>query len=524
MSSLDRKREELALLEQKLAIRARNSLDAFCRYVPIPGVPVDDDPDCDLFYPDNVVPAAHHRLVNDVLERVDRGEIKRAMFLLPPGTAKTTYASVTFPTWYMGRHAGANIISVSYGYDLAKKAGRRCRSIVRSPEYGRVFNTTLAGNNAAVDDWSIANGATYMAGGILSGITGNRADGLVIDDPIKGREDADSETIRDKTWEAYKSDLRTRLKPGAWITLMLTRWHEDDPSGRILPEGYAGESGWITARDGERWYVLCLPAQCEREDDPLGRKPGEYLWTDWFSPEHWEQEKVSQGPRNWAALYQQRPAPESGDYFRREWLRYYDQPPNRATLRIYGASDYAVTDGAGDWTVHVVVGVDPADNIYLLDLWRGRTTSDVWIEAFLDLCERWKPVEWAEEAGQINKSLGPFIVKRQMERRVYTYRRQYPSAHDKPTRAQAIRARTAMGKLYLPQMAAWRETLEREMLIFPSEPDDQIDALSLIGRMLDHMAKGEPEKGPPPPMKGIESVTLQRLWDDRGKRRGNGMI
>ena len=134
------------------------------------------------------------------------------------------------------------------------------------------------GDNAAADQWALENQAEYMAGGMHSGITGNRADGLVIDDPLKGREDADSAVIRDKTWEAYLSDLRTRLKPNGFIIMILTRWHEDDPAGRILPEDYNGETGWVTARDGEQWYVLSLQAECERADDPLGRKIGDYIW------------------------------------------------------------------------------------------------------------------------------------------------------------------------------------------------------------------------------------------------------
>ena len=121
-----------------------------------------------------------------------------------------------------------------------------------------------------------------------------------------------------------------------------------------------------------------------------------------------------------ASAIGQRSAPDEGVYFKREWFNWYDQPPLHLTT--YGASDYAVKGKSGDWTVHVVAGVDPEDNLYILDLWRKQTTSDVWIDAFLDLVDQHKPMVWAEEDGQIIKSLGPFIEKRCSERNVPTER------------------------------------------------------------------------------------------------------
>lgn len=344
------KLELLELLEEKRRRLARKDLNAFCRYIEIPGVPVNDDEDCEEFYPDNVTPAEHHQLINDVLGKIYRGDIdpetgrkfRRGMFFMPPGSAKSTYASVCGPSFFMGNNPGKNIITTSYGSDLAKKFGRKVRAIVRSKLYAELFDAGLVADNRAVDDWAMTNGSTYMSGGILSGITGNRADGLVIDDPVKGREDADSDTIRNKTWDAYLTDLRTRLKPNGWITIIQTRWHEDDLSGRILPKDYDGESGWIKGRDGEWWYVVCLQAQAERDDDPLGRKRGEWLWTDWFTPEHWEQEKNSQGERNWSALYQQRPKPLEGTIFKRAWPKRYipgELPPDHYLVHSWDTAN-----------------------------------------------------------------------------------------------------------------------------------------------------------------------------------------
>ena len=128
----------------------------------------------------------------------------------------------------------------------------------------------------------------------------------------------------------------------------------------------------------------------------------------------------------WAALYQQRPAPEEGDYFKADWLKPYDAFPPERRCRIYGGSDYAVTADGGDYTVHVVVGLDPDGRMYVLDLWRKQTASDEWIEAFCDLVTLWKPMGWAEEKGQISAGIGPALDKRQRELKAYVYRQQFP--------------------------------------------------------------------------------------------------
>ena len=154
---------------------------------------------------------------------------------------------------------------------LPRKWGRRARSIVRQDAFQEIFRTKLSKESAAADEWALSNGSEYMGAGVFTGITGNRADGVVWDDLFKGREQADSPLMRQKTWDAYVDDLLTRKKPNAWEIGITTRWHEDDIAGRILPEGYAGESGWVDGRDGNRWYVVCIPAEAERADDVLGR-------------------------------------------------------------------------------------------------------------------------------------------------------------------------------------------------------------------------------------------------------------
>ena len=310
------------------------------------------------------------------------------MIFMPPGHAKSTYASVLFPPWYLGRNPAKQLIGASHTAEFAESFGRRVRNTVTSTEFSGIFSIQLAGDSQAAGRWGLVQGGEYFGVGVGGSITGRRADGGIIDDPIRGREDADSETIREKTWNWYISDFRTRLKPNAFIILIQTRWHEDDLAGRILPEKYAGESGLITARDGEVWEVVNFPALAV-DDDVLGREPGTALWPDWYTVEMLEQERITQGERNWSALYQQRPTPESGDYFKRDWIQYYEDAPKN--LQVYGASDYAVTADGGDYTVHGVVGIDSDDNIYILDWWRDRVTTEVWVNVFIELARKWKP-------------------------------------------------------------------------------------------------------------------------------------
>jgi len=431
--------------------------------------------------PGGLTPALHHQLLLDNLAAIERGDIDRLMVLMPPGSAKSTYVSTLFPPWYLARHPDHAIVAASHTAELAERFGRRVRNIIN--EHSATLGLELASDIQAANQSETKEGGEYFAVGVLGAVTGRRADIVIIDDPVKSRLEADSETVRERVWEWWKADLLTRLKPGAKIVLVMTRWHEDDLGGRLLAEMAAG---------GRRWEVLRLPMEAEA-DDPLGRAPGDPLWPEWFTDDM--RTDAKRDARTWSALYQQRPAPDTGTYFDRDWLRPSNSIPRREDMRIYGASDYAVTANDGDWTVHVIIGVDPDGRLWLLDLWRNQTASDQWIESFCDLVRQWRPIGWAEEQGQIKAGVGPFLDRRMRERGAFVARRPFPTRGDKAVRAQSIRGRIALDGLHYLASAPWRAEFEAELMSFPAgRHDDQVDALGLVGQLLDIMVPGEVPK------------------------------
>ena len=395
---------------------------------------------------------------------------------------------------------------------MAVDFGRNVRDIIEDPRYGMLFpGTHIRADNRSAERWQTAQGGVYVSAGVGSGITGRGAHIALIDDPVKSRQESDSETHRNRVWEWYTNVLYTRLMPGGAIILIMTRWHEDDLAGRLLQAQLVG---------GDPWTVVDLPALA-REGDPLRRQAGEALWASWYDEERLQRIRsaltVRDGPRAWEALYQCRPQPDEGDYFHSEWVKWYDWGDPPKPLARYGASDYAVTADGGDFTVHGVVGVSAEGDIYVLDWWRRQTDSGVWVEAAIDLMEKWRHVVlWAEERGQIEKSVGPFLTKRMQERGVFCRREAYTSSADKPTRARAIQGRMSMGKVYFPRDAPWSNRLVSELLRFPAgNHDDQVDVLSLFGRVLDSMHGASTPKREPVRPAGITGGQILSMLEQQ---------
>lgn len=450
--------------------------------------------------------ARHHRIIAEELQSVERGEVDRLMLLVAPRHGKSELASRRFPAWFLGRQPDKQFISGSASAEFASDFGREVRNLMQSQEYRALFSTKLAQDSQAKNKWHTTAGGVYYAVGIGGQIMGRGADVMLIDDPFATMADAQSEVSRKAVWEWFTGSAYNRLQPGGAIIIINHRMHEDDLCGRLLAQQAAG---------GDQWHVVEMPAVAEG-DDPLGREVGGALWPEQYPIEDLERIRANTIPRFWSALYQQRPSPETGDYFKSDWLKPYikGQQPVRETMQVYGGSDYAVTEGGGDYTAHVVVGVDPDNKIWLLDLWREQASSDRWVDSWCDLVKEWKPIGWAEETGQIKGGVGPFLDQRARERKAYCARQQFPTrTGNKEIRAQSIRGRMALDGLYVPTYEPWYADFRSELMNFPAgKHDDCVDALGLIGQLLDTVIAGRVPKKPEPEVEtGYRSMTR----DDR---------
>ena len=416
------------------------------------------------------------------MESLARRDIKRLMIFAPPRHGKSEIASTRFPAWYMGQFPEHQVIIASYASRLAQSFGRKVRNLIDTRDYRELFpNVELAPDSKASDLWHTNQGGVYLSTGVQGGATGYGADLFLVDDPVKDAQEADSELIRDNVWDWYKTVATTRLMPNGVVCVIQTRWHQDDLSGRLLE---------VAEKDGEQWEIISLPAICDSDDDPVGRNKGEALWPEKYPLERLEEVKriltSGSGNRFWSALYQQKPTPDEGDFFRKEWIQFYDERPATENMTIYATSDYAVTQQGGDYTVHTVFGVDPNADIYILDVYREQAGTQEWINAQINLMKQWRPIEWVGETGQIEKSVGPFLRQRMTETNTYCNINSLPSVKSKAQRAQSIRGRMSMGKVYFPRHAGWTDDCIDELLHFPSgKHDDFVDTLSLLGRILD---------------------------------------
>jgi predicted phage terminase large subunit-like protein len=403
----------------------------------------------------------HHRLLATKLESVERGEIRRLMVFLPPRSGKSEIVSKRFPAWFIGRNPTKHIISASYGVKLAADFGRQVRNILASQEYRALFpDVSLAPDSAAKDLWHTNRGGGYLAAGLETGITGRGADILNIDDPVKDREAADSETQREHAWNWYRSTAYTRLAPGAAIVLTMTRWHPDDLAGRLLQEAEAS---------GDQWDVLSLPAINDRN---------EALWPARYSRDDLRRIEAAIGPREWNALYQQDPRPGEGALFKAALIGTLDAEPAGRAVRAW---DLAATAQVGtrdpDWTVGLKLIKTVAGQYVVADIVRLRGGPDeveAAVKATASRDGKSVTIGLPQDPGQAGKGQVLYYTKRLAGYRVISA----PETGAKETRAGPVASQANVGNLFLVR-GAWNATFIDELRGFPSVAhDDQVDALS----------------------------------------------
>jgi predicted phage terminase large subunit-like protein len=458
--------ELVELLEEDRRRRVGNSLVDWC---------------AEALAPQGQRPARHHELICRELEGLERGDFDRLMVLAPPGSAKSTYASVLFPPWWLKRRPRTAVIAASHTGELAEDFGRKVRNTVSDNQ--DLLGYSLAEDSQAAGKWNTDRGGEYRTFGVGKAIAGRRADLCIIDDPVAGREAAESQSDRDRVWRWYTGDVYHRLKPGGRIVLIMTRWHEDDLGGRLLQE---------MERGGDKWRIIKLTALAENFEvrqgvrfstpDPLGRRDGEALWPDWENEEMLERKKRVSGEREWASQFQQRPAPTEGILFHTDLIRKISElPGNDYVQEECRAWDLAATEQVGtrdpDWTVGLRMARLASGRYVVVDVVRLRGAPQDVEAAILDTAAEDGPdvrISLPQDPGQAGKSQIAYLTGRLAGYRVVSS----TETGSKSTRAMPVASQSEVGNLLVLDRH-WTHGLLSEMQTFPSgSKDDQVDALS----------------------------------------------
>lgn len=399
--------------------------------------------------------AKHIEMIAKQLDRVESGEIDRLAIHMPPRHGKSESVTYRFPVRWLERHPTDNVLVTGYNERFARKFGRRCRNLAR--ERGLVGDTKTAS-----DEWETKAGGLLMTRGVGSPPTGTGFNLIVIDDPIRRREDAESETFREKAWDWYADDLYQRLEPGGAIVLIMTLWHHDDLGARAV----ASEPG--------KWTVLKLPA-IAGESDAMGRAQGEPLWPERFDVAALARIRdvmaTNEGERSWEALYQQNPTPRAGSFFKPGQLEIADAAP--ANLREVRGWDIASSEGRGDYTAGVKIGTAGDGLFYVTDVVRGQWASDerdAKMKQTAALDGKTVRIRLPQDPGAAGKSLALAMTRMLAGYPVFAE----PVSGSKETRADPFSSQVNAGNVKLVR-GDWNREFIEELRQFPNGHDDQVD-------------------------------------------------
>ena len=424
-------------------------------------------------------PARHLNLICGRLNALERGELTRLIITMPPRHGKSMTVTESFPSWFIGRKPDRRVIEVSYGDKFAQKFGRANRRKIE--EFGEeLFGIKISRENASVTNWGIED---YPGGMISSGlggaITGEGADLLIVDDPVKNRKEAESLTYRESVWAEWQDTLLSRLHPGGSVIVIMTRWHEDDLVGRLMEQ------------DGGRdWEVINLPAIAEEgRPDAIDREPGAALWPEIGFDEAWaEKMKARVGVRTWESLFQGRPTPQDGGLFRASTFRRFraagtcyrlltpegEKIYDHSQCRVFQTCDVAGSKkSSADYFVLGTFALTPNGDILVLDILRERLEGPDQPILIRRKFQEWKPAMIGVESANMGLTLYQQLVRDGLP--VLELR---PEA-DKYTRAIPAAARYEAGAVYHRENAPWSNDLEAELIAFPNGAhDDQVDVIA----------------------------------------------
>lgn len=435
---------------------------------------------------------AHFRAMQDVLDRVTSGAIRRAYFQIPIRHGKTEHNTISYAVYRLEHNPRTRIIVGSYNQRQAEKFSREIRKLAR------LRGVVMSDERDAAGEWETAAGGGVRAVGAGAGVAGVNADLILIDDPIGARDEAESPAHRDRVFDWITSDLLARAEPHTAVLFTMSRWHQDDPAGRLLD------------RQAALWHVLDLPAEAE-PNDPLGRQPGEPLWPEFRSRAWLDEKRVELLDYGFASLLQGRPRPREGGMFKWEWWQLSDALPLGARVLRYWDMAGTRPSGKGsdpDYTAGALWARRPDQTSVLCHVKRFRVevaARDAMIEAQAraDIAQygRGKVTYWLEKQAGISGDDATRALVRRLQAvglAVYT---EHPTG-SKAERATPLASAAMAGNIFLgPETVdePWRDAFRLEAADFPfGKHDDQIDAA----------AAGYAKLTTPPPAVGFTSLSI----------------
>lgn len=416
--------------------------------------------------------AKHLELVCDNVQRLINREFKQNILIIsmPPQHGKSQCVTETLPSWYLGNNPYNRVIEVSYGDDLAHRFGRRNKEKII--EFGKeIFDIELS--KVSDTDLEIKDfRGSMISRGIMAGLTGNPADLIIIDDPVKNRQEAESETYRSRIWEEFLNSIYSRLSANGVIVLIMTRWHEDDLAGRLI------------ANMPNKCIEINIPLEAE-ENDILCRNIGDSLFPQIGKGNEWLKDfkqayTTAEGSRSWNALMQGRPTAQEGNMLKRDWWKYYDKLPEKLD-RCYMSVDASFKDSdTSDFVVCQVWGMSDID-CYLIDQIRDRMDLPTTITAIETLQERYTNCTRIFVEDKANGSAIIQILSKKLSGIIAV-----EPEGGKIARASAISPHIESGHVYLPRFASFTNDFVNECSAFPNGVnDDQVDSMTqAINRMM----------------------------------------
>lgn len=443
-------------------------------------------------------PNWHHERIAAELEHIEKHgdrDFKILIVTVPPRHGKSQQCSVDFPSWFLGRNPHKEIIIASYSAELAQTFGGKTRDKVDSDAFKLIFpETILREDEKARGRWSTNKGGGYVAAGVGGAITGRGANILLIDDPVKNREEAESVVYREKTWDWFTSTAFTRLEPGGVVILIMTRWHMDDLAGRII----ASEDFKDLVK------VMKFPALATK--DGKTRDKNEPLWPVRYPPDALAKIKMFVGPYDWAALYQCSPVLSEKQEFKPEWYKYIDQEE----LEMLSTVNYLTLDTAmskksqADYCGFVDNSVDK-ENFWNLKAWRARLGPEELVDNLFALHERRHYSAIGIERTSYTDGLKPFLDSEQRKRNKFLPIIEL--AHNqtsKEIRSRGLIPLYASGTIR--HIRGQCKALEEEQVQFPNGLHD--DVLDAAAYQLQVVEKG-----------GVGGVHIYRPDSSRYKKR-----